>query len=97
MKRDADGEGAEIVMGTEYGKSASEEEMLREGEIQELLDRPRVMTAAAEPGNVSRSATGSLHRRRISTDLGLEIELSPRNKSGFKPSVHVAEVLAGRV
>lgn len=100
VRKDAEGGGrGEVEMGREQEKNISEEEMLREGEIQELLDRPRVMTAAVEPGSVSRSATGSLHRRRISTDVGTEIEMSPRipGKPPFRHSVDIAEVLGGRV
>jgi hypothetical protein len=87
-------------MGREQEKNISEEEMLREDEIQELLDRPRVMTGTVvETDGVSRSAIGSLHRRRISTDVGTEIEMSPRSpgKPSFRHSVDIVEVLSGRV
>jgi len=100
VRRDAEGgANGEVATGQEREKSASEEDMLREGEIQELLDRPRVMTGAVEPGSVGRSATGSLHRRRISTDVGTEIEMSPRSpgKPSFRHSVDIAEVLGGRI
>jgi len=88
MRREAEGD-------LDLSKEQLKEDMLREGEIQELLDRPRVMP---EP-SVSRSATGSLHRRRVSTDVGQEIELSPRSpaKPTFRHSVDIAEVLGGSV
>jgi len=78
------------------------EEMLREGEIQALLDRPRVMGGVdAVDFGVSRSAKGSLHRRRISTDVTSPVESemgtpSP-GKATFRHSVDIAEVLSGRI
>jgi phospholipid-translocating ATPase len=94
VKRDAGAVGTvEAVMGRENSQKTSNE-MLREGEIQELLDRPRVMAGAG----MSRRASGSLHRRKISTDINADIEMSPGSpsKPTFRHSVDIAEILGGR-
>lgn len=98
VRKDVDGGEGAGATNRENLKNMNEE-MFREGEIQDLLDRPRFMTGAVEPGGMSRSATGSLHRRRISTDVGTEIEMSPRTpgKPIFRHSVDIAEILGGRV
>jgi hypothetical protein len=93
-------EGGGVEMGREEGKKTSEE-IMREGEIQELLSRPRIMDGveAVDFGAPSRSARGSLHRRRISTDVvsPVEIEMGTRSTSKtFTHSVDIAEVLGGR-
>jgi phospholipid-translocating ATPase len=98
VRHEQDGCVEEVEMGTEK-KTSSEIE--REGEIQALLDRPRVMDGASDAPNraVSRSTTGSLLRRRVSTDINnLDIEMSSRTSaaSKFRHSVDVAE-LCGRV
>lgn len=97
VRKELEGGAGEVVMGREGEKNTSQD-LLREGEIQELLDRPRVMAGVIDQG-VSRSATGSLHRRRISTDVGPEFEMVPRSsaKPTFRHSVDIAEVLGGRV
>ena len=76
IRRDAEGSVAEIEMGRDI-KSSMEDR--REDEIQELLDRPRIMDVAAEvvrspaemndSGGVGRSASGKhLTRRKFSVD-----------------------------
>lgn len=65
--------GHEAEMGKEKKTSM---EIRREGEIQELLDRPRVMEE------------GTLHRRRVSTDL------SPKQTPKTRHSIDVAEVFS---
>ena len=98
IQNEQDGSVEEVEMGTE--KTSFEIE--REGEIQALLDRPRVMDSATEApiSGVSRSTTGSLMRRRVSTDINTtDIEMSPRTSTvnKFRHSVDIAEVLEGRV
>jgi phospholipid-translocating ATPase len=93
-------EGGVVEMGREENKKTSEE-IMREGEIQELLSRPRVMDGveAVDFGALSRNARGSLHRRRISTDVvsPVEIEMGTRSPSKtFRRSVDIAEVLGGK-
>lgn len=98
VRREREG-GASVEMGRE-AEGKTSDEMQREGEIQDLLDRPRVMPTQAGLGE---SRRGSLHRRKISTeveDLDLEMaSLQPRSpqKREFRASVDMAEVLGGGV
>ena len=83
-------------------------EVQREGEIQELLDRPRVMDASGEAEvvvsdvNVKRSASGHLVRRKFSVDVSRSDELiemtSPRSAvlPKTRHSVDIAEILGRR-
>lgn len=77
VRREHNGEGpAEMERG---GDRKTSEDLLRESLIQELLDRPRVMNATVDT-TISRSTTGSLHRRRVSQDIGgSDIEMGLRN------------------
>lgn len=94
VRREREG-GASVEMRREAAGKTSEE-VDREGEIRELLERPRVMSG---------DESGNLHRRRISTDVGeLEVERSypsspqqQHQKTTFRHSVDIAEVLGGRV
>jgi phospholipid-translocating ATPase len=91
-------------MGREVVKTSTETQ--REGEIQELLDRPRVMDGEGEVArtdvHVARSASGNLVRRKFSVDVSRseeDIEMtSPRSTALPKTrhSVDVAELLGRR-
>jgi phospholipid-translocating ATPase len=66
VRREAEG-GGEVPIGKE-GRGKTSDEVEREGEIRELLERPRVMSG---------EESGSLHGRRISTDVDdLEVQSS---------------------
>jgi phospholipid-translocating ATPase len=81
----ADEEGREVVMGVKAEVKTSAEEKRREGEIQKLLDKPRVMTATATdvdsevvrspvevvegPGRSRRASGQQLTRRQVSIDI----------------------------
>ncbi|KAF4631827.1 hypothetical protein G7Y89_g6304 [Cudoniella acicularis] len=94
--------GGEVEMGTDMKTSFEE---AREGEIQDLLDRPRVfMDRSADlvkspvemgPQNVTRSGSGKLTRRKFSTDAELArdpdaIEMAPPR---LRHSLDIAKVL----
>jgi len=104
VQNEKEGNVNEVEMGREKKTSS---ELQREGEIQDLLDRPRVMDGVGAIGDGEpvasggiKSASGSLHRRRVSTDINaMDIEMSPRTKSvpKFRHSVDIAEVLGERL
>jgi len=92
----------EVEMGREREKDTLE--MDREGEIQELLDRPRIMDDGDNTGLVKspveavssplRAVTGSLTRRKFSVDAGGSA--GEKGKVGgpkVRHSVDIAEVL----
>ncbi|KAH6680728.1 putative phospholipid-transporting ATPase [Halenospora varia] len=91
----AEEEGGEVEMGTDVKTSL---EAAREGEIQELLDRPRaVMDGSAdlvkspvetEPqAQMQRSGSGHLTKRKFSTDVQNieEFEMVPTRRAGNVP------------
>lgn len=88
----------------EMGKEKTSTDVQREGEIQELLDRPRVMEGegAASDVHVGRSASGHLTRRKFSVDISRSedhIEMtSPRSAvlPKTRHSVDIAEILGRR-
>jgi phospholipid-translocating ATPase len=104
----ADEEGREVVMGVKVEVKKSAEEKRREGEIQELLDRPRVMTATATDvdsevvrspieivdGPGSRSASGQqLTRRQVSIDISREnIGMVPRASASLPKTRHSIDI-----
>ena len=104
VRNEAEGKGS-VEMRREKRTSA---EVEREGEIQELLDRPRVMDASGEAEvvvsdvNVKRSASGHLVRRKFSVDVSRSDELiemtSPRSAvlPKTRHSVDIAEILGRR-
>jgi phospholipid-translocating ATPase len=85
----ADEEGRRSV---EMGREKTSAEVQMEGEIQELLDRPRVMggsgsenvEVAASDVHVARSNSGTLTRRKFSVDS------SGRNEEGFEMMPNIA-------
>lgn len=92
----------------EMGREKTSAEVQREGEIQELLDRPRVMggtestEGAASDVHVVRSNSGTLVRRKFSVDGNgrseEDFEMMPRNAGIPKTrhSVDIAEILGRR-
>ena len=92
-----------VEMGREKRTSV---EVRREGEIQELLDRPRVMESPkpiAENANmatVARTASGNLVRRKFSKDGDIRAdeayEMSLRGPPKTRHSIDVAELLGRR-
>ena len=88
----------------EMGKEKTSADVQREGEIQELLDRPRVMEGegAASDVHVGRSASGHLTRRKFSVDVSRSEEhiemTSPRSAvlPKTRHSVDIAEILGRR-
>lgn len=105
VRHEDDGEG-----GVEMVRDKSSVEVEREGEIQELLDRPRVMDGdgAGEvvksdvDVNVKSSASGHLTRRKFSVDVTRSEEqiemMSPRSSvlPKTRHSVDIAEILGRR-
>jgi phospholipid-translocating ATPase len=92
-----------VEMGEEKRSSV---EVQREGEIQELLDRPRVLGGAekderlaASEVHASRSASGTMTRRKFSVDGNGRSEAdfeSPRKVPKMRHSVDIAEFLGRR-
>lgn len=88
----------------EMGKEKTSTDVQREGEIQELLDRPRVMEGggAASDVHIGRSASGHLTRRKFSVDVSRSEEhiemTSPRSAvlPKTRHSVDIAEILGRR-
>lgn len=107
IRHDEEGK-ASVEMGRKVGKSSVD--VQREGEIQELLDRPRVMDGAKQGEvvksdvdvNVTRSASGHLTRRKFSVDVARSEEhiemTSPRSTvlPKTRHSVDIAEILGRR-
>ena len=103
----ADEEGREVVMGVKAEVKTSAEKR-REGEIQELLDRPRVMTATATDvdsevvrspvevveGPGSRRASGQqLTRRQVSIDISRHnIGMVPRAAASLPKTRHSVDI-----
>lgn len=95
--------GEEVEMGREREKDSLE--MQREGEIQELLDRPRVMdddgaglvkSPVETVTSPLRTASGSLTRRKFSVDSGggsARVGDKGRGGQKLRHSVDIAEVL----
>jgi phospholipid-translocating ATPase len=91
----------EVEMGREREKDRLE--MQREGEIQELLDRPRVMddentglvkSPVETVTSPLRTVTGSLTRRKFSVDAGgAGVVDKGRGGQKLRHSVDIAEVL----
>jgi len=104
-----DQEGGEVEIGRDEKTSA---EVRRESEIQELLDRPRVMDGGADVvrspvetsgGSVGRRASGgNLTRRKFSVDVSADAdgmwEFSPRSAvpPKMRHSLDIAEALGKR-
>jgi phospholipid-translocating ATPase len=92
----------------EMGREKTSADVQREGEIQELLDRPRVMDGNGEGAasdvqvHVARSASGHLTRRKFSVDVARSEEhiemTSPRSAvvPKMRHSVDIAEILGRR-
>lgn len=85
----------------EMGREKTSAEVQREGEIQELLDRPRVMggtgtenvEVAASVVHVGRSNSGTLVRRKFSVDGNGKSEEDFEMMPKTRHSVDIAEVL----
>ncbi|KAG0649013.1 Phospholipid translocase [Hyphodiscus hymeniophilus] len=101
VKSEEQGKGG-VEMGRDEKRTSAD--MQREGEIQELLDRPRIMnspepvdgTASVRVAPVSRTDSGNLVRRRFSVDGDRreeDYELSPRTAPKTRHSVDIAKVL----
>jgi phospholipid-translocating ATPase len=100
VRNEAEGKGS-----VEMGREKTSAEVQREGEIQELLDRPRVMDTEREVTTtdvrIARSASGNLVRRKFSVDGNSRrseehIEMISPRSAGLpktRHSVDIAEIL----